>query len=57
VEQGEAAYTFRERGRSPARAAVDLSQAELAVLREELVLEAAARVLNSIEEKDTVEPG
>jgi Amt family ammonium transporter len=61
VEHGEAAYAFRER--SWARRSVDLTEVELAALREELVLEAAARVLDSIrtngEEKEAtsaVEP-
>ncbi|MGH2636464.1 MAG: ammonium transporter [Actinomycetota bacterium] len=48
VEHGEAAYAFRERERSSGRGAVDLTEADLAALREELVLEAAARVLDSI---------
>ncbi|MGH2679871.1 MAG: ammonium transporter [Actinomycetota bacterium] len=55
-EHGEAAYSFRERGRSPSRTSVDLTDSELAVLREELVLEAAARVLDAIKEQDAAEP-
>jgi Amt family ammonium transporter len=48
VEHGELAYAFRERDRSPGRASGDLTEAELAALREQLVLEATARVLDSI---------
>jgi hypothetical protein len=48
VEHGEIAYMFRERDRTPGRAPLDLTDAELAALREQLVLEAAARVLDSI---------
>jgi Amt family ammonium transporter len=52
VEHGELAYALRERDRSPGRAPMDLSEAELAALREQLVLEAAARVLDSIRADD-----
>jgi Amt family ammonium transporter len=52
VEHGEIAYAFRERDRHAGRAASDLSDAELAVLREQLVLEATARVLDSIKASD-----
>ncbi len=48
VEHGELAYALRERDRAPGRAPLDLGEAELAALREQLVLEAAARVLESI---------
>jgi Amt family ammonium transporter len=62
VEHGEIAYLFRERDRTPGRAPLDLSDAELSALREQLVLEAAARVLDSIrteaeaEEANAAEP-
>jgi Amt family ammonium transporter len=52
VEHGEIAYAFRERDRHPGRAAADLSDAELSALREQLVLEATARVLDSIKASD-----
>jgi Amt family ammonium transporter len=52
VEHGELAYTLRERDRHPGRAAADLSDAEIAALREQLVLEATARVLDSIKASD-----
>jgi Amt family ammonium transporter len=55
VEHGELAYAFRERDRTPGRAPLDLGEAELAALREQLVLEAAARVLESIR-ADVEEP-
>jgi Amt family ammonium transporter len=48
TEHGELAYSFRERARAHGRTAVDLGEDELAALREQLVLEAAARVLDSI---------
>jgi Amt family ammonium transporter len=48
IEHGELAYVFRERDRTPGRAPLDLSEAELAVLREQLVLEATARVMESM---------
>jgi len=48
---GELAYAFRERDRSIGRAPVELGEAELAALREQLVLEAAAKVLDSIGRK------
>ncbi|MGZ8585105.1 MAG: ammonium transporter [Actinomycetota bacterium] len=55
VEHGELAYVFRERDRSPGRAPAELSEGELEALREQLVLEATARVLDSIraEEPET----
>jgi hypothetical protein len=60
VEHGELAYLFRERDRTPGRASLDLTDAELSALREQLVLEAAARVLDSIrteaEEPKAAEP-
>jgi Amt family ammonium transporter len=60
VEHGELAYLFRERDRTPGRASLDLTDAELGALREQLVLEAAARVLDSIrteaEEPKAAEP-
>jgi Amt family ammonium transporter len=52
VEHGELAYAFRERDRHAGRAAADLSDTELAALREQLVLEATARVLDSIKASD-----
>ena len=48
VEHGEIAYLFRERDRTPGRAAADLDDHALEVLREQLVLEATAKVLDSI---------
>ena len=48
VEHGEVAYLFRERDRAPGRASADLDDHALAVLREQLVLEATAKVLDSI---------
>jgi Amt family ammonium transporter len=48
IEHGELAYAFRERDRTPGRAPLDLGEAELAVLREQLVLEATARVMESM---------
>jgi Amt family ammonium transporter len=57
---GELAYTFRERDRSPGRVPSELTEAEIDALRERLVLEATARVLDSIkveaEESPTGEP-
>jgi Amt family ammonium transporter len=60
VEHGELAYAFRERDRPPGRAPLEMNDAELAALREQLVLEAAARVLDSMraeaEAAETTEP-
>ncbi|HEX6330338.1 MAG TPA: ammonium transporter [Actinomycetota bacterium] len=55
VEHGELAYLFRERDRTPGRAPADLGEAELGALREQLVLEAAARVLDSIKSESETE--
>lgn len=49
---GEIAYLFRERDRSPGRAPSDLTETELAALRERLVLEAAAKVLDAMRAPD-----
>jgi hypothetical protein len=54
VEHGELAYSLRERDRTPGRAPIELSEAELEALRRELVLEAAARVLDAIATEDAV---
>ena len=60
VEHGELAYAFRERDRPPGRAPLEMNDAELTALREQLVLEAAARVLDSMraeaEAAGTTEP-
>jgi Amt family ammonium transporter len=56
AEHGETAYTFRERGRVVGGAPIELREDQLAALRERLVLEAAARVLDSIERPD-LQPG
>jgi Amt family ammonium transporter len=48
IEHGELAYVLRERDRSPGRASSELTEAEIDALRERLVLEATARVLDSI---------
>jgi Amt family ammonium transporter len=49
---GELAYLFRERDRSPGRAPSDLPEAALTALREQLVLEAAAKVLDAMRAPD-----
>ena len=56
VEHGEIAYLFRERDRAAGRASGDLDEHALAVLREQLVLEATAKVLDSIREAEST-PG
>jgi hypothetical protein len=53
---GELAYVFRERSRAPGRALAELSTAELTALREQLVLEAAAKVLDSIRTAEAKAP-
>jgi ammonium transporter, Amt family len=47
-EHGEVAYSLRERPYRPGRVPTDVTAAELEALREEMVLEAAARVLASV---------
>ena len=53
---GELAYVFRERHRLPGRAPADLSAPELVALREQLVLEAAAKVIDSLRADETNAP-
>jgi Amt family ammonium transporter len=51
-EHGEVAYTFRERSPRRGRIPSEMTEAELEVLREELVLEAATRVLAEVRTGD-----
>jgi Amt family ammonium transporter len=53
---GELAYVFRERDRSLGRAPSNLSEAELVALRDQLVLEATARVLDAMGTSDLDAP-
>jgi hypothetical protein len=54
-EHGEVAYTFRERSPRRGRIPSEMTEAELEVLREELVLEAATRVLAEVRIGDRLE--
>jgi hypothetical protein len=48
AEHGESGYAFRDHGRQAVPAIESMSEAELAALRERLVLEATAKVLEAI---------
>jgi Amt family ammonium transporter len=54
-EHGEVAYTLRERSPRRGRIPAEMTEAELQVLREELVLEAAARVMAEVRAGDLIE--
>jgi hypothetical protein len=54
-EHGEVAYTFRERSPRRGRIPAEMTEGELQVLREELVLEAAARVMAEVRAGDLIE--
>jgi Amt family ammonium transporter len=48
AEHGEVAYTWRERARTSGRMPEGMTEAEVAALREQLVLEATERVLDAV---------
>jgi ammonium transporter, Amt family len=54
-EHGEVAYTLRERSPRRGRIPAEMTEGELQVLREELVLEAAARVMAEVRAGDLIE--
>jgi Amt family ammonium transporter len=54
-EHGEVAYTLRERSARRGRIPAEMTEAELEVLREELVLEAAARVMAEVRAEDLIQ--
>ena len=49
AEHGESAYAFREHGRHVTPPLATMTDEELTALRERLVLEATARVLEAVE--------
>ncbi len=48
AEHGEVAYAWRERARTAGRVPEGMTDGELTVLREQLVLEATERVLEAV---------